>query len=65
MGKEFVSEYARIRYFSAILKNSLADFKIKEPEFVKLIDVDMPSNRYKRKKQRKALSEIETEVGDE
>lgn len=65
MEKDFVSEYAKIRYFSAILKNNLADFKMKEAEFVKSIDVDMPSNRYKRKKQRKALSEIEMEVGDE
>lgn len=65
MEKDFISEYAKIRYFSAILKNNLADFKMKEPEFVKSIDVDIPSNRYKRKKQRKALSEIETEVGDE
>lgn len=65
MEKDFISEYAKIRYFSAILKNNLADFKMKEPEFVKSIDVDVPSNRYKRKKQRKALSEIETEVGDE
>lgn len=65
MEKDFVSEYAKIRYFSAILKNNLADFKMKEPEFVKSIDVDMPSNRYKRKKQRKALSEIEMKVGDE
>ena len=65
MEKEFISEYAKIRYFSAILKNNLADFKMKEHEFVKSINVDISSNRYKRKKQRKALSEIEEEVGDE
>jgi hypothetical protein len=65
MEKDFASEYAKIRYFSAILKNNLVDFKIKEPEFIRTMDVDMPSNRYKRKKQRKALSEIETEVGED
>lgn len=65
MEKKFVSEYAKIRYFAAILKNNLADFRLRKPEFVKLVDIDMSSSRYKRKKQRKALSEIEQEVGDE
>lgn len=66
MQKEFVSEYARIRYFSAILKNSLVDFKMKEPSKPKIVDVevDMPVINYKRKSKRKALCEIEMEVGD-
>lgn len=62
--KDFVSEYAKIRYFAAILKNNIADFKMKEPEKPKEVNVDMPIINYKRRNKRRSLSEIEESVGD-
>ena len=64
LDKEFVSEYAKIRYFSTILKNNMADFKPKEPEKPKEVEVDIPIMHYKRKNKRRSLSEIEEEVGE-
>lgn len=64
LDKDFVSEYAKIRYFAAILKNNIADFKIKEPEKSKEVNVDMPIMNYKRRNKRRSLSEIEESVGD-
>lgn len=65
LSKDFKSEYAQIRYFSTILKNSLADFKIeiKQPE--KKIEIDIPKVKYAQRKKRKSLYEIEQEVGEE
>ena len=62
--KDLVSEYAKIRYFAAILKNNIADFKMKEPEKQKEVNVDMPIINYKRRNKRRSLSEIEESVGD-
>lgn len=64
MDKDFTSEYAKIRYFAAILKNNLRDFAPKEPEGPKEVEVevDMPIINYKRKKKRRSLSDIESEV---
>ena len=62
--KDFINEYAKIRYFAAILKNNLADFKMKEPEKPKEVEVDMPIMNYKRRNKRRSLSEIEESVGD-
>jgi hypothetical protein len=65
MVKDFVSEYAKIRYFTAILKNSLADFKVEQSTINKEIVIDMPKDNFKSKQRKKSLSEYETEVGDE
>ena len=65
MKKNFSSEYAQIRYFAAILKNSLTDFQYKQEIQVKSIEQDMPEFKFKRKTKRKPLSEYEEEVGDE
>lgn len=65
MKKDFSSEYAQIRYFAAILKNSLSDFQYKNDEQVKKIKVDMPKCKFNRKGKRKPLTEYEEEVGDE
>ena len=62
--KDFTSEYAKIRYFAAILKNNIADFKMEEPEESKKIEIDMPIINYKRRNKRWSLSEIEEQVGD-
>ena len=58
------TEYARVRYVSAILKNSLVDYKVesrKEPEPVQksVIDDDyiMPINKKKKVERRKGFGE--------
>lgn len=64
--KSFQSEYAQIRYFTAILKNSLMDFKHEKKEKInKEIEIDMPSCKFKRKPNKKSLAEYEQEVGEE
>lgn len=65
MKKEFSSEYAQIRYFTAILKNSLTDFKYQREIPKKNIETDIPECKFKRKCNRKPLTEYEEEVGDE
>lgn len=64
LSKDFKSEYAQIRYFSTILKNSLADFKIESKQPEKRIEIDMPTVKYAQRKKRKSLFEIEREVGE-
>lgn len=64
--KTFQNEYAQIRYFSAILKNSLTDFKYESDEKInKNIEIDMPSYKFKRKTSKKSLVEYEQETGKE
>ena len=64
--KSFQSEYAQIRYFAAILKNSLSDFKYEKKEKINIaVEIDMPVCTFKRKSGRKALIEFEEEVGEE
>ena len=46
------------------LKNNIADFKMKEHEKPKEVNVDMPIINYKRRNKRRSLSEIEESVGD-
>lgn len=65
MSKDFKHEYAQIRYFTAILKNSLEDFKIESDSknnITKTLVIDMPSNNYKPKERKKSLLEFEDEV---
>ena len=69
MYKEFMNEFAQIRYFAAILKNSLNDFVIKKPEPVIKkeieIDMDISTNRYKTKKKRTGLDSLLEDLLDE
>lgn len=65
MSKDFKHEYAQIRYFTAILKNSLEDFKTEDNAKInieKTLIVDMPSNNYKPKERKKSLLDFEDEV---
>ncbi len=69
--RDFVSEYAQIRYFTAILKNSLKDYKdttIIINEIKKEVTIDRQniySNNYKPQQKRKSLAELELELGGE
>lgn len=62
--RDYSSEYAKIRYFSAIIKNGIADFKAKEKETPKQVKVDMPDGHYKRRQKKRSLSDIEEQVGE-
>lgn len=67
-GKKFSSEYAKIRYFFAIIKNNIVDYleikkdEIEEQEYIKNIEYDIPEIRYKSKNKRRALYDIEMEL---
>lgn len=65
MRKSFVSEYAQIRYFDAILKNSLADFCEEVKDYIKEIEIEIPKMKFARNKKRKPLLEYESEEEDE
>lgn len=62
--RDYSSEYAKIRYFSAMIKNGIADFKVKEKEVPKQVEVDMPDGHYKRRQKKRSLSDIEEQVGE-
>lgn len=59
--KSFDTEYGKIRYFSAIVKNNIKDFKEKEvkEEPVKSFDVEIYEVKFKPKKRRKCLTDYE------
>ena len=65
MKKDFSTEYAQIRYFTAILKNNLADFQYPPNIQPKHIDIDMPEVKFNRNFKRKPLVDYEQEVGDD
>lgn len=66
MNKDFSSEYARIRYFTAIFKNNLADYVVRkeEPIIRKEVDNDMEIHtvKYKKKDVRKGINDILDEL---
>lgn len=57
------TEYAKIRYFSAIVKNNLSDFKPKKADVIKNVETEIYENNFKQKVKRKCLSDYED--GDE
>jgi len=65
MEKSFASEYAQIRYFAAILKNSLSDFKEDDSVLDKQLVVDIPKDNYKKKERKKPIIDFEMEVDEE
>lgn len=61
ISKDFKSEYAQIRYFTAILKNSLSDYKEKEPDIKRNVSDEIITMKYRQQKKRRSLAEIEAE----
>lgn len=64
IGRLTSSEYAKIRYLSAVLKNSLHDYKVTkraEPEKIR-VDCEVYEPTVSCKKKRRGLSELEDEV---
>lgn len=61
MQKKFNSEYGRCRYFSAILKNNLGDYVVKEPEVIKRVEIEIYEPTKKKaikREKRKGMEEI-------
>ena len=62
--RNFQSEYAKIRYFAAILKNNLRDYHM--PEKIKPREVNIENEptvqHFHRRKKRRNLAELESEV---
>lgn len=56
--KQFASEYAMIRYFSAVVKNGIKSYIMPPPDVIKQTDNEFYESKYKPKKRRKCLSEI-------
>ena len=64
IGRLSGSEYAKIRYLSAVLKNSLHDYEVTkqaEPEKIR-VDCEVYEPTVSCKKKRRGLSELEDEV---
>ena len=59
MDKAFSSEYAKIRYFSAIVKNSIGDYKPSKPEPIKTVETEFYETKYQPKRKRKCLADYE------
>lgn len=57
--KSFQNEYSKIRYFSAILKNSLSDYLLPEKKEKKEIEIEFVSMSKQTTKKRRNLSEME------
>ena len=57
------TEYAKIRYFSAIVKNNIGDFKPKKAEIIKNVEVEIYETKSKQSAKRKCLADYED--GDE
>ena len=65
--KSFSSQYAKIRYFTTILKNNLADYKDNTVEMDnnienKISEIEIVNMKYKQKKKRRSIAEIEEEI---
>lgn len=61
MNKNFNSSYGKIRYFSAIIKNGLAEYEMPKPDIIKKTDLEFYEPKYKQKKRRKCLADYEKE----
>ncbi len=63
LNKNFISEYAKIRYFSAIVKNNIGDYIPPVPEPVRKVETELYESKYKPKARRKCLNDY-LEDGD-
>lgn len=63
LNKNFQSEGAKIKYFCAILRNHLADYIPSEEEiYITDNEYELVEIKYKPKKKRRAMCDLETEV---
>ena len=65
MNKSFQSEYAKIRYFCAILSNNLGDYIPAEEEvYITDNEYELVEIKYKQKKKRRSMYDLEKELID-
>ena len=57
--KNFANDYGMIRYFSAIVKNNIGDYKPPTPEIIRKIDIEIYDTKFKPKTRRKCLTDYE------
>lgn len=57
--RNFNNEYGKIRYFSAIIKNNIGDYKPTQPEVVKQTNIEVYETKFKSKPKRKCLADYE------
>lgn len=62
LNKSFSSEYARIRYLSAIIKNHIVDYIMEDESYITDNEYEILDTKYKQKKKRRAMCDIEKEL---
>ena len=64
MSRDFTSEYGKIRYFSTIIKNNIVDYVIDDEPYITNNEYEVLDIKYKAKKKRRAMVDIEGELLD-
>ena len=62
LSKDFTSEYGKIRYFSTIIKNNIVDYVIDDEPYITSNEYEVLDIKYKAKKKRRAMCDIEREL---
>ena len=62
MNKHFDSERGKIRYFLAIIKNNISDYVIYDESYITNNEYEILDIKYKPKKKRRAMCDIEREL---
>lgn len=65
LNKTFSSEYGKIRYFSTIINNNIVDYvEIDDEPYITDIEYEVLDTKYKPKKKRRAMYDLERELLD-
>ena len=64
LSKDFSSEYGKIRYFSTIIKNNIVDYVMNDEPYITENEYEVLDIKYKQKKKRRAMCDIERELLD-
>ena len=64
MSRDFTSEYGKIRYFSTIIKNNIVDYVIDDEPYITNNEYEVLDIKYKAKKKRRAMVDVERELLD-
>lgn len=63
MSKTFTSEYGKIRYFTTIIKNNIVDYiQVEDEPYITDNEYEVLDIKYKPKKKRRAMSDLEREL---
>ena len=65
LNKTFSSEYGKIRYFTTIIKNNIVDYiKVDDESYITDNEYEILDIKYKPKKKRRAMCDLERELLD-